>query len=97
VAIQVDDTRSKEQKLQSDAAIVQQGKAANAMEKNRLKEEARAAAHNKPEKSADKSTAKVQPKTNVNADTAGLQKSNKGKKKESEFFTAKEAGPDKKK
>ena len=95
MAVRVDDARSKEQKLQSDAATVQQGKTANAMEKTRLRAEAQAVAQRTPAKSPKKSTAKVQSKVGI--DTAGPLKKRKGKKKESEFFTAKEANPNKKK
>lgn len=96
VAVQVDDARSKEQKLQSDAATVQQGKTANAMEKARLKQEAQAAAQSKPTKPSTKAAAKAPSKPQ--ADTGVLaSKNSKGKKKEPEFFTAKEATPDKKK
>lgn len=97
VAVRVDDARSKEQKSQSDATVVRQGKTANAMEKTRLKEEALAIAQKKSGKPTEKSTAKVQSNAKTDIDTAGTQKSTKRRKKESEFFTAKEANPDKKK
>lgn len=97
VAVHVDDARSKEQKSQSDAAIKQQGKTANAMEKARLKEEAQAIAQSKPPKSTQKPAAKTPPQPTTDSNTAGTTKDSKGKKKESEFFTAKEAAPAKKK
>jgi hypothetical protein len=96
VAVQVDDSRSKEQKSQSDAAIVQQGKAANAMEKARLKEEAQAIAQSKPAKPVTKPAAKAPSSAKGNTDVLAP-KDSKAKKKESEFFTAKEATPTKKK
>lgn len=95
VSVRVDDARSKEQKLQSDASVVQQGKAANAMEKTRLREEAQAIAQSKPAKSTEKLSAKAQSKADT--DMTGTLKNRKGRKKESEFFTAKEANPNKKK
>ena len=96
VAVQVQDARTKEQKLQSDAAIMQQGKAANAMEKARLTEEAQARVQNKPAKPATTKAAKAQSKSKTNADALAL-KHRKGGKKENEFFTAKEATPTEKK
>ena len=97
VAVQVNDARSKEQKSQSDATIVQQGKTAQAMEKARLKDEAQAIAHNKPAKSTAKPAAKAPAEPKNDTLTAGTAKKTKGKKKEPEFFTAKEAVPAKKK
>lgn len=100
VAVQVDDTRSKEQKSQSDAAIVKQSKTANAMEKARLKEEAQSIAQGKPAKPVTKTAAEVPSKapSKSKADTDVLSaKKSKGKKKEPEFFTAKDATPAKKK
>lgn len=94
--MQVDDARTKEQKSQSDAAIKQQGKAANAMEKARLKEEAQAIAQSRPAKSATKPPAKPHSKSTAEKDAAGTAKNGKSKVKESEFFTAKEALPAKK-
>ena len=93
VSVRVDDARSKEQKLESDAAIVQQGKTANAMERARLKEEARAIAQNKPAKLSVKAQSAPQADTG----TAASSKGSISKKKESEFFTAKEATPGNKK
>lgn len=96
VMVPVDDARSKAQKIQADAATVQQGKTANAMEKARLKEEARALAQGKPAKPSPKTAAQAPSKPK--ADTNVLApKSNKGKKKEPEFFTAQDAAPAKKK
>ena len=97
VAVQVNDARSKEQKSQSDAAIVQQGKVANAMEKARLKEEAQARTQSKPQKSTAKPASKAPTEPKNDTLTAGTAKKSKGKKKEPEFFTAKEAAPEKKK
>ncbi len=100
VAIRVDDARSREQKSQSDAVTVQQGKTANAMEKARLKEEALALAQGKPAKPATKAAAKAPSKgpSKPKVETDVLSpKSSKGKKKEPEFFTAKDATPTEKK
>ena len=97
VAVRVDDARSKEQKSQSDAAILQQGKTANAMEKSRLKEEAEAVAPSKPVKSTEKAAANAQSKAKAEADTDATHRNSKRKKKESEFFTAKQFSPAKKK
>ncbi len=97
VAVNVNDSRSKEQKSQSDAAIVQQAKAANAMEKARLKEEAQTIAKNRPTKPATKPANKAQSKPKDETGVTGATKNSKDKKKESEFFTAKEASPAKKK
>lgn len=93
VAVRVDDTRSKEQKSQSDAAIVQQGKTANAMEKARLKEEARAIAQSQSSLPATKPNSKAK----ANSGTSTAPKGGKSDKKDSEFFIAKEAAPAKKK
>ena len=93
VSVRVDDARSKEQKSESDAAIVQQGKTANAMERARLKEEARAIAQNKPAKLSVKAQSAPQADTGTTASSKG----SVSKKKESEFFTAKEATPGNKK
>ena len=95
-AVQVNDARSKEQKSQSDAATVQQSKTANAMEKARLKEEAQAIAQVKPAKPSTKTAAKAPSKPIADSNVLAP-KNHKGKKKESEFFTAKEATPAKKK
>lgn len=96
IAVQVDDARSKEQKSQSEAATVQQGKTANAMEKARLKEEAQAIAQSKSTLPSSKTAAKAPPKPKADTD-ATAPKESKGKKKESEFFIAKEATAAKKK
>ena len=93
VPVRVDDTRSKEQKSQSDADIVQQGKTANAMEKARLKEEARAIAQSQSSQTAPKPNSKVKSGSSVSAASKG----GKPEKKEAEFFIAKEAAPAKKK
>ena len=93
VAMQVDDARSKEQKSQSEASTVRQGKTANTMEKTRLKEEAQAIAQSKRTKSSEKSTAK----TKADADSTGASKNSKSKNKEPELFLAKESPPSKKK
>lgn len=97
VAVQVNDARSKEQKSQSDAAIVQQGKVANAMEKVRLKEEAQVIAQHKPKKTTVKPAAKAPAEPKTDTLTPSTAKKSKGKKEEPEFFTAKEATPAKKK
>lgn len=96
VAVQVNDARSKEQKSQSDAATVQQNKTANAMEKARLKDEAQAIAQGKPAKPSTKTAAKAPSKPLADSNVLSP-KNHKGKKKESEFFTAKESTPAKKK
>ena len=46
--LKMDDSRSKAQKLQSDADVAQQRQKADAMEKSRLQDEAKALADNKP-------------------------------------------------
>ena len=95
-AMQVDDARSKEQKLQSETATKRQGKTANAMEQARLKEEAQANARGQPKKTTTKPVIKTQAKAPADSGSMSTATDNKRKKKESEFFTAKEAAPAKK-
>jgi hypothetical protein len=103
MAVKVDDSRSKEQKSQSDAEVVQQRQKANAMEKSRLQEEAQALAHNKP---APKPPGKPTPKTKKDDDlqgqpvvlkAPGASKNTKKRNTDPEFFTAKETADLKKK
>lgn len=97
VAVHVDDARSTAQKTQSDAAIVQQGKTANAMEKARLKEEAQALSQNKAPNPKMKPVAPLQTKAENNTRVQEPAQKGKRKMKEPEFFTAKETPPAKKK
>lgn len=97
VPVHVDDARSTAQKLQSDAATLHQGKTANAMEKTRLKEEAQALAQNKVPKPKVKPAQPAQTKAETDTSAQGASQHGKRKKKEPEFFTAKETPPAKKK
>jgi hypothetical protein len=89
VTVDTGDARSKAQKVEADKQTKQDAKAADAMEKARLKEEAQALAQNK---TAGKTTDKtIDSKTSAKADakTEEELKKKKGKGKEPEFFTAK--------
>lgn len=91
VAVQADDVRTPEQKLQADQATTRDAATASALEKARLKTEAQAAAQGKPATKHRKSaTAKDHQPT---ADTVAKKKGKK--KKEAEFFTAKTATEEK--
>jgi hypothetical protein len=96
VAVKVDDDRSRAQKSQSDADVAQQRKAANAMEKNRLQDEAQALADNEAKpKPKQKTAAKAKQDDEVKPQSVVLKapggsKTSKQKNTEPEFFTAKE-------
>ncbi|APW41839.1 hypothetical protein [Rhodoferax saidenbachensis] len=91
VTVDTGDARSKAQKVEADKQTKQDAKAADAMEKARLKEEAQALAQNKiAGKTADKTKGA---KSSAKADTKTEDelKKKKAKSKEPEFFTAKSA------
>ena len=103
--VDVEDTRSKAQKTESDARVRRDATLADAMEKNRLQEEARALASNTPQITVHgkKSTrAKNTPHQGISSagttpfQTETTTKKSSGKKKEPEFFTAR-VTPEKKK
>lgn len=84
ITINVDDSRSKAQKIESDTATQQQTIRAAAMEKERLKDEARLIKANTPavNRKADA----------IDAKGAKDKKAHTKKKKEPEFFTARTIG-----
>lgn len=99
VTVEVDDTRSPQQKIQADKAIARDMASANALEKTRLKEEAQA---QKPSPSGAKSNkakntkSRTQPKSGaqligskVPTSSDKVKKTKGKKKKDPEFFTAK--------
>lgn len=89
VTVDTGDARSKAQKVEADKQTKQDAKAADAMEKTRLKEEAQALAQNKASgKTSDKTQdSKTSSKTDAKAEEELKKKKAKGK--EPEFFTAK--------
>lgn len=101
VTIEVEDTRSKAQKSESDARVRHEAKAADAMEKKRLQDEAQSlvgdnaktAVHGKTSTRANANT--TPRKTSAAGDaptpTDKDKKKSGGKKKEPEFFTARVA------
>lgn len=96
VRVDVQDARTAAQKAESDAAIRREASAANAMEKARLKEEARLQAANAKAAAPSKAKKKTsQPATSDAADGADAtppgakpHKHPPKKKKEPEYFTA---------
>ena len=106
VTVKVDDTRSPQQKIQTDKAIARDMANANALDKARLKEEAQA---QKPSPSGTKSSKAKTPKSRTKPKSGNQlidskvptasdkAKQTKGKKKkDAEFFTAKVAAEEKK-
>lgn len=100
VRVDVQDARTAAQKAESDAAIRRESSAANAMEKARLKEEARlqaanakAAAPTKAKKKASQPTASDASADGADATPLGAKphKHPAKKKKEPEYFTARGA------
>jgi len=88
--VEVDDSRSKSDKIAADKASQRDLKQANAMEKGRLKQEKEALkTHPSPQKDASKPDPK--------AESSGQARKKSKDKKEPEFFTAKGAPVEKKK
>ena len=91
VTVDTGDARSKSQKVEADKQTRQDAKAADAMEKARLKEEAQALAQNKAAAKTTDKTKDAKPSAKVDAKTEDELKKKKAKGKEPEFFTAKSA------
>ena len=85
-AVDVSDSRSRDQKAQSDAAVQQDKQAADSLEKTRLKQEALAARS----KSASKSSNGGHQRTAAPEQASSA----KRKHKEPEYFTARNPRPD---
>ena len=99
VVIDAQDSRSKIQKSQTDAAAKADAATASAMEKERLKQEAQALSANKPDtaKPGQASLGKADGKDEAKTDADGQKKSAAHKKKEPEYFTARVPAEPKKK
>ncbi len=107
VSVEVDDTRSRQQKVQADQATARDVASANALEKVRLKEEAQALEPNPSGAKSSKaktSKSRTKPKsddqaadTKVPTASDKAKKAKTKKKKDPEFFTAKVAAEQKKK
>ena len=87
VTIEVEDTRSKAQKSESDARVRHEAKAADAMEKKRLQDEAQSLVGDNAKTPPRKTSAAGDAPTPTDKD----KKKSGGKKKEPEFFTARVA------
>ena len=97
IVIEVNDPRSKDQKIESDARVRHEGRIADAMEKKRLLEEKRALAANNP-RAAAQGKKGSRAKNTQSISTASVQsdsdntdknaKASRSKKKSPEFFTA---------
>lgn len=81
VAVDVTDSRSKAQKAQADAMTRRDAATADTLEKNRLQDEAQAQADSQAERHK-----------NSKAASAVARKSTKKKKKEPDYFTARDTG-----
>jgi preprotein translocase subunit SecF len=94
--LETGDARSKAQKAETEKAVNREAKAANAMEKARVKEEEQLAAQQKSTAKAEETAAKkvATAKAKADAEEEALKKAKK--KKEPEFFTAKSADEKKK-
>jgi hypothetical protein len=91
VAVDVQDTRTPEQKAQSDALIKRDSAAANTMEKTRLKEEAQQRADNAKLAAAAAKQASAKPKSEpadgaASAHKTKAKKKSANKKKDPDFF-----------
>ena len=99
VALNVQDTRTPEQKAESDALIKRDSEAANAMEKARMKEEAQQRADNAKLAAAAAKNTPAKPKSSptdgaTSAHRTKAKKKSAHKKKEPDFFHTR-AAPEK--